>query len=111
MSREEIRPSLLTAGGKIVCARCTAKSKRTHKQCGAPAIRGKTKCKFHGGRSTGPKTDEGRARCAQAKTIHGQETRAKRLRHQTVMREIKFYAYLLGISWQLPRIRGARSND
>ena len=28
--------------------------------------------------STGPKTPEGRQRCAEAKTIHGKDTRAKR---------------------------------
>ena len=35
-------------------------------------------CKWHGGRSTGPKTEAGRQRCAEAKTIHGRETRAAR---------------------------------
>ncbi|MDA0630613.1 MAG: HGGxSTG domain-containing protein, partial [Proteobacteria bacterium] len=42
-------------------------SKRTRKQCGAPAMRGKRVCRFHGGLSTGPKSAEGRARCAAAK--------------------------------------------
>ena len=74
------QPTLITAGGKITCRRCQAMSKRTGKQCGAPADRhSKTdKCKWHGGRSTGPKTEQGRQRCAQAKTIHGKDTRAKR---------------------------------
>lgn len=31
--------------------RCTAMSKRTRKRCGRPAIKGKDKCKFHGGAS------------------------------------------------------------
>lgn len=35
-------------------------------------------CKFHGGKSTGPKTEAGRKRCAEARTIHGLETRAAR---------------------------------
>ena len=34
----------------------------------------KTKCRFHGGKSTGPKTQQGRQRCAAAKTVHGRET-------------------------------------
>ena len=74
------RPTLITAGGKITCRRCQAMSKRTGKQCGAPADRhSKTdKCKWHGGRSTGPKTEQGRQRCAEAKAIHGKDTRAKR---------------------------------
>ena len=74
------QPTLVTAGGKIICRRCQAMSKRTGKQCGAAADRlSKTsKCKWHGGRSTGPKTEQGRQRCAAAKTIHGKDTRAKR---------------------------------
>jgi hypothetical protein len=60
--------SLLTAGGKISCLRCTAKSTRTKLQCGRPALKAsKTqKCQFHGGNSTGPKTEQGRSRIAQA---------------------------------------------
>ena len=74
------QPKLITAGGRIICRRCQAMSKRTGKQCGAPADRhSKTdKCKWHGGRSTGPKTDQGRQRCAESKIIHGKDTRAKR---------------------------------
>ena len=51
--------TLTTAGGMIVCLRCNAMSKRTKLQCGGPAMQGKTKCKFHGGLSTGARTDEG----------------------------------------------------
>ena len=74
------QPTLITAGGKIICRRCQAMSKRTGKQCGAAADRlSKTsKCKWHGSRSTGPKTEQGRQRCAEARTVHGEDTRAKR---------------------------------
>ena len=41
-------------------------------------MRGKKVCKYHGGLSTGPKTEAGRQRCAEAKTIHGRETRETR---------------------------------
>lgn len=73
-------PTLITAGGKITCRRCQAVSKRTGKQCGAAADRhSKTsKCKWHGGRSTGPRTEQGRQRCAKAKTVHGKDSREKR---------------------------------
>ena len=80
---------LVTAGGRITCQRCTAQSKRTKLQCGIAALKGKKKCQFHGGRSTGPKTPEGRARCAQAKTIHGNDTRADRAEHSKKMAEIR----------------------
>lgn len=69
---------LLTAGGKIHCPRCQAHSKRTKLQCGSPAEKGKKVCRFHGGRSTGAKTKEGRLRIARSKTQHGDETRQAR---------------------------------
>ena len=69
-----------TAGGKITCVRCTAKSKRSGEQCKKPALKTSRtqKCEFHGGRSTGPKTDAGKARIAAAHTVHGRETREQR---------------------------------
>ena len=70
--------TMLTAGGQIICKQCQATSKRTRVQCKAPAIKGKNVCRTHGGLSTGPKTEQGRQRCAEAKTVHGNETRAKR---------------------------------
>jgi len=66
------------AGGSIVCRQCRAKSKRTGLQCRAPAMRGMEVCRFHGGLSTGPTSTEGRIRCAQARTVHGNETRKSR---------------------------------
>ena len=69
---------LSTAGGRITCLRCTAKSSRTKKQCGRPAlITSTTKvCQFHGGRGSGPKTDEGKARIAAAHIKHGEYSKA-----------------------------------
>jgi hypothetical protein len=66
-------------------------SKRTKQQCRAPAVRGSkaNKCAFHGGKSTGPKTLEGRQRCAQAKTIHGNETRKARTERALAMRRLR----------------------
>jgi hypothetical protein len=51
--------------------RCGAKSKRTGQPCQAPACRGKRRCRFHGGRSTGPRTAEGLARSRRARRKHG----------------------------------------
>lgn len=65
---------LMTLGGRISCPQCTAVSKRTGVQCKAPAMRGKTKCAIHGGKSTGPKTPEGRERSASAPLKHGRDT-------------------------------------
>ena len=67
-----------TLGGRITCQQCQATSKRTKQQCRAPAMKGKRICKTHGGKSTGPKTQAGRQRCADARTVHGNETRQTR---------------------------------
>ena len=81
--------SLTTAGGRVVCMRCTAKSTRTGKQCGRPALKSSktNKCQFHGGRSTGPRTVDGKARSAVAHTIHGQATnKVRRAQSQALLR-------------------------
>jgi hypothetical protein len=46
---------------------------------------------FHGGKSTGPVTHSGKQRCAEAKTIHGRETRAIRIQRAKRLAELKFY--------------------
>ena len=86
--RSNLSHSLNTAGGKILCPRCQAMSKRTRLQCGAPAERGKRVCRFHGARSTGPKTEAGRQRIAQAKTQHGDETRQARAERSAMSAKI-----------------------
>ena len=55
--------------------RCQATSKRTANQCRKAAMKGKQVCRAHGGCSTGPRTQQGRKRCAEARYQHGWETR------------------------------------
>jgi hypothetical protein len=74
---KNIIPPLVTAGGKIVCVRCAAKSKRSGEQCKKPAMRGKAVCDFHGGRSTGPKTQAGKDRQRAAVTKTGEFSKAE----------------------------------
>ena len=71
----------ITAGGRIRCLRCTALSKHTREQCRKPALKSSRtrKCQFHGGRSTGPKTAEGKARIGAAHLVHGDETNQRKL--------------------------------
>lgn len=76
-------------GGRCVCQRCTAKSKRTGQQCGAVAMRGKTKCAQHGGKSTGPKTAEGKTRAATAPLKHGMTTAAAKAHRRKVLKELQ----------------------
>jgi hypothetical protein len=61
------------------CVRCAAIFKSTGQRCTAFAMAGKRTCIRHGALSTGPKTPEGRQRCAQARTVHGRETSTMRM--------------------------------
>jgi len=91
---------MLTAGGRIQCRRCLATSKRTLKQCGAPAMKNKNVCRIHGGKSTGPRTSKGRAKCAQIKTVHGMESRtlrAERKRKYTKLRTLAALGKAIGL--------------
>ena len=62
---------MLLGGGRIRCRRCSARSKRTKLRCGAPAMKGTKVCAAHGGKSTGPKTEQGTAQRAKANLKHG----------------------------------------
>ena len=106
-----LEQTLKTLGERVTCQRCQAKSKRTKLQCAAPAVKGKRVCKTHGGRSTGPKTQAGRQKCAEAKTIHGRETREARTeRSQAIARiqDLEALGHALGIMYGL-RTRGPKS--
>ena len=57
------------------CQRCGAKT-RKGTPCQKPHLMGKTRCRLHGGLSTGPRTAEGKARIAAAHWKHGRRSRA-----------------------------------
>ena len=48
---------------------------RSESKCNFFKGNASSKCKYHGDLSTGPKTANGKQRCADVKTIHGFETR------------------------------------
>lgn len=103
---------ITTAGGKIQCLRCNAKSKRTDQQCGSPALKSSKsqKCQFHGGRSTGPKTDEGKARQKAAVTTSGQFTKdaiEHRARSMRMLVGIEDAMHVLGLT-TASRTRGRK---
>ena len=79
----------LTLGGRIRCRQCKAKSKHSGQRCRKPAIKGKLVCRTHGGASTGPRTVQGRARCAAAKTVHGTDSRAMRTERRVTLAELQ----------------------
>jgi len=71
--------------------RCGARTK-AGTPCKRPAVKRTGRCTRHGGKSTGPRTEEGRARIAAAKTSHGRMTkdaRAEAKRRAQVGREIR----------------------
>ena len=87
-------------------ARCGAKT-RKGSPCQRPARLPAGRCRVHGGASTGPRTEEGRARIAAAKTTHGRLTKQKRLEAmerakvgrevRAELREIERWALDLGL--------------
>ena len=79
-----------TVFGAVQTSRCQARSKRSAEQCRKAAMRGKRVCRTHGGTSKGPKTPEGRQKCAEAKTVHGWETRAIRRERAAKLTELRF---------------------
>jgi hypothetical protein len=102
--------TLETAGGNINCPRCQAVSKRTKLQCGGPAEKGKRVCRFHGARSTGPKTEEGRLRIALGKTQHGNETRQGRAERSAKTAELLALEDIMHVTGMTtaPRTRGRK---
>lgn len=110
---QNINLHLTTASGRIRCLRCTAKSTRTKQQCGKPALKSSRtqKCGTHGGRSTGPKTAEGKARIAAAHTVHGRETnenRAQRSAASARLSQLEDAMHVLEIT-TATRIRGRKA--
>lgn len=97
----------LTAGGRIACKQCEGTSRRTKERCKAPAAKNKSRCRFHGGRKfSGPKTLEGRLRCAEAKTVHGWETTAMRQERSLGSARV---AVLEAVGFAIGLLRGAKT--
>lgn len=102
---------LLLAGGRIRCRRCSARSKRTKLRCGAPAMKGKKVCATHGGKSTGPKTEQGKANSAKANLKNGKYTKQAQTEHSEAsaqLSQLEDAMYLLGMS-DAPRSTGRKA--
>ncbi len=69
---------------------CNARSKQNnHKPCRQPGMLTNGKCRLHGGKSTGPKTPEGKLRSAQANYKHGYYTNMAILERKLMRDEMK----------------------
>lgn len=97
---------LITAGGRIKCKRCQARSSRKKQQCGKPAMRHKNVCDTHGGLSTGPRTKEGIKRIRNAHWKHGNET--KKARAERRAKSLMFQR-LEEIGWHIGMFSGTKT--
>ena len=77
--------------------RCGAKT-RSGGACQNPAIKGRSRCKLHGGLSTGPRTPEGKARSIAAHTKHGRRSRAHVARVKAINAELRRITYELKLA-------------
>ena len=110
MKKLGLVPFLDTAGGRIHCKRCQATSKRTKQQCSAPAEREKRVCRFHGARSTGPKTEAGKIRSATASITSGEYTQSALLGNdiqKALVRVLEDSVFVLNMATG-PRTRGRK---
>jgi hypothetical protein len=93
MWQDDLARALNGKDGRAVAATAadhrSEQSKRSGEQCRKAAMKDKRVCRAHGGASTGPRSAEGRARCAKAKTIHGRETRGARSTRAEKLRELR----------------------
>jgi hypothetical protein len=100
---------LITAGGRITCLRCTARSTRTKLQCARPAIKGSRtqKCNFHGGK---PHTSEVLRRITKANTTHGESSKDAREQYRkdsVLLLQLEDALFILKMS-DGPRTRGRK---
>jgi hypothetical protein len=85
---------MVTAGGKIACRRCKASSVRNKEQCGRPALKGMQVCQFHGGKSTGPKSEESKQRLRTLNIKDGLYTLESRLASSQLRLKLRYIEYV-----------------
>jgi hypothetical protein len=105
---------LSTAGGRIICLRCTAKSVRSGNQCLKPALKSSRtfKCSSHGGRNKGPVTEAGKARSASSHVKTGEFTKQaiqERSQKLAEMMQLEDACHILGLT-NAGRTRGRKPN-
>ncbi len=82
-------------------ARCGARSKRHGRPCQQPAM-ANGRCRFHGGKSTGPKTPEGLERSRKARWKHGDYS-------AEAMAEKRYFTELCREYLRIVKLMGERS--
>ncbi len=95
--------------GRWLCNRCQANNRRGI-QCGKAAIKGKSVCRNHGGKSTGPKSQGGKDQIGAAHLIHGRRSSAVLRRASlevSLLRQLEDALRLLNAA-QGPRLAGRK---
>mgnify|MGYP006441491615 CR=1 FL=1 len=100
MLKRDNRKTLIEAGrGTRLGAhwpgqRCLAKT-RKGTPCQNPVVADRNRCRMHGGKSTGPRTAEGKARVAAAHTKHGRRSKAHVAKVRYINAELRRITYAL----------------
>lgn len=89
--------TVVTAGGRIKCRRCLGVSSRTKQQCGHVALKTSkaSRCKWHAGASTGPRTKEGIEAIRKANTKNGGYTKEATAERKRKFADLKLLAVKL----------------
>jgi hypothetical protein len=76
------------------CPRCGAKRRWDGGACQGPAM-ANGRCRFHGGKSTGPRTAEGLERSRKARLVHGYYSAAAKVERAKARAEMRLLRELL----------------
>jgi len=99
---------LILAFGQTLVQRCQATNRRGE-QCSKTAIKNKSVCRNHGGRSTGAKSEAGKQRSREANLHHGQRSVQGTLRARedgVRIRQLTDAVRVLGLGANVKRVRG-----
>ncbi len=108
---DNLEKMIVLADGRITCLRCTARAKHSKDQCRKPAMQGKTKCRTHGGASTGPKTLAGKDAIRRAHFNHGEQTleaKAARSAKDAELRALEDITHVMSLT-SAKRTRGRKA--
>lgn len=78
----------------LMSPRCGARRKYDGLPCQCPAMPN-GRCRLHGGKSTGPKTPEGKEKAAKANFKHGRYTKENLIRNREIQALLRRYSEMI----------------